>query len=145
MRWRVIPSVLESRPIITELTHATVLVEDTDEALSWYTEKMGFETRSDEEFAPGMRWVTIAPPDGETEIVLQEPTEEFFVEEAATLRSRIGEGTVWVLETDDCRGTVADLEARGVTVTSAPEEVPWGVSAMVEDLYGNPYNLVESR
>ncbi|WP_227374603.1 VOC family protein [Haladaptatus halobius] len=41
--------------MITELTHATVLVEDTDEALSWYTEKMGFETRSDEEFAPGMR------------------------------------------------------------------------------------------
>ncbi|WP_227374604.1 hypothetical protein [Haladaptatus halobius] len=52
---------------------------------------------------------------------------------------------MWVLETDDCRGTVADLKARGVTVTSAPEEVPWGVSAMVEDLYGNPYNLVESR
>ncbi|WP_227353528.1 VOC family protein [Haladaptatus salinisoli] len=131
--------------MITKLTYATVLVEDTDEALSWYTEKLGFEKRSDEEFAPGMRWVTVAPPDGETEFVLQEPTEEFFGEEAAALRSRIGEGTVWVLETDDCRETVAELEGRGVTVADAPEEVPWGVSAVVEDLYGNPYNLVEPR
>lgn len=131
--------------MIEKLTHATMLVEDTDEAIEWYTDKLGFEKRADEEFEPGMRWVTVAPPEGETEIVLQKPSEEFFTDEAATLRSRIGEGTVWVVETDDCRGTVADLEDRGVTITSDPEEVPWGVSAMFEDCYSNPYNLVESN
>lgn len=130
--------------MISELTHVTVLVEDTDEAIEWYAEKLDFEKRADEEFAPGARWVTVAPEGGDTEIVLQEPTEEFF-DDAAELRSRIGEGTTWVLDTDDCRGTVADLKSRGVTVTSEPEETPWGVSAMFEDLYGNPYNLVESR
>lgn len=48
-----------------------------------------------------------------------------------------------MLTVDDCRATVDDLRARDVTVTSEPEEVPWGISAMVEDLYGNPYNLLE--
>lgn len=130
--------------MLTDVTHVTVLVEDADEALEWYTDAFDFETRADEEFAPGMRWLTVAPPDGDTELVLQEPSAEFFGEDrAAELRSRVGQGTTTVLSTDDCRGTVADLESRGVTVTTEPEEVPWGVHANVEDLYGNPYNLVE--
>lgn len=41
--------------MLTDVTHLTVIVEDTDEALEWYTETFGFETRSDEEFAPGIR------------------------------------------------------------------------------------------
>lgn len=132
--------------MLTDVTHVTVLVEDTDEALDWYTESFGFEKRADEEFAPGMRWVTVAPPGGHTEVVLQEPTPEFFgAEAAAAMADRVGQGTTTVVETDDCRATVEDLRERGVTGSSDPEDVPWGVSAMVEDLYGNPYNLVEPR
>ncbi|WP_336359925.1 VOC family protein [Haladaptatus sp. ZSTT2] len=131
--------------MLTDVTHATVLVADVDEALEFYTEKFGFEKRANEEFAPGMRWVTVAPEGGRTELALKAPTEDFFGDEAAKLRERIGQGTVTVLATDDCRETVATLEGNGVTVTNAPEEVPWGVSAMVEDCYGNPYNLVEER
>lgn len=130
--------------MFTEITHLTVLVEDTDEALAWYTETFGFEQRSDEEFAPGMRWVTVAPPGGETEIVLQEPNERFHGEERAVeMRERVGEGTITVIATDDCRATVDELSGRGVTVTTKPEEVPWGIHATVVDCYGNPYNLVE--
>lgn len=132
--------------MLTDLTHVTVLVEDADEALAWYTEKLGFELHDDEEFAPGMRWLTVALPEGSTEFVLQEPTDEGFGEErAAELRSRIGEGTTWVLGADDCRATIEELEAGGVEVVSPPEETPWGVSAIIRDLYGNPYNVVEPR
>lgn len=129
----------------TDVTHVTVLVEDTDEALQWYTGTFGFEPRTDEEFATGMRWVTVAPPDADTEIVLQEPNPEFHGEErAAAMRSRIGAGTTSVLATDDCRGTVEALRDRGVTIVTDPEDVPWGIQANVEDRYGNPYNLVEA-
>lgn len=130
--------------MLTEVTHVTVLVEDADEAIEWYTETFGMELRADEAFAPGMRWVTVAPPGGSTEVVLQEPTAEGFGEEgAAALRERIGRGTTTVIRTDDCRETVEELRSRGVTVTSGLDEQPWGVSAVVEDLYGNPYNLLE--
>ena len=132
--------------MIGAISHVTVLVEDTDEALDWYTTKFEFECRSDDEFAPGMRWVTVAPKGETTELVLQEPNEDFHgVERAAELRSQIGQGTTTVLAVDDCRDTIATLKERGVTVTTEPEEVPWGVHANIEDLYGNPYNLVETR
>lgn len=132
--------------MIQALTHVTVLVEDVDEARKWYRSKLGFEVRSDDEFAPGMRWVTVAPPGEPTEIVLQEPNPDFHgPERADTLRDRIGEGTTTVLAVDDCAETVATLEARGVTITTQPEEVPWGIHATIVDLHGNPFNLVESH
>lgn len=132
--------------MITEVTHATVIVADTDEAIEWYTDAFGFDLRSDEEFVPGVRWVTVAPADGGTELVLQEPDESFHgVDRAAEMRAAVGEGTTTVLAVDDCRETVRGLEERGVEVTTEPESVPWGIHATVVDLYGNPYNLVERR
>lgn len=130
--------------MLGEITHVTVLVADTDEALEWYTRVFGFEVHADEEFAPGARWVTVAPPGGGTEAVLQEPNPELHGDAAAEMRQRIGEATMTVIGTDDCRGTIDELADRGVTVTTEPEPVPWGVHAIVEDLYGNPYNVVES-
>ena len=49
-----------------------------------------------------------------------------------------------VLSTADCRATVAELESRGVTVTEEPEELPWGVSAMIADPYGNEFNVMQA-
>lgn len=73
------------------ISHVTVLVADTDEALDWYTSTLGVEQRANDEFAPGMRWVTVAPPDASTVIVLQDPNPEFHgAEKAAELRSRPG-------------------------------------------------------
>lgn len=132
--------------MISDVTHVTVLVEDTNEAIEWYTNVLGLELRSDEAFAPGVRWVTVAPESGDTELVLQEPNEAFHGEErAAEMRTQIGEGTTTVLAVEDCRATVRELEDRGVEITTPPEEVPWGVHANAVDLYGNPYNLVENR
>lgn len=131
--------------MFTEVTHVTVLVENVEEALAWYSETMGLEVRADEEFAPGMRWVTVAPSGGNTEIVLQEPNAGYHGEEMATqLRDRIGQGTMTVIGVEDCQQTVDELRERGVTIVQGTEEVPWGIHAIIEDLYGNPYNLVET-
>jgi predicted enzyme related to lactoylglutathione lyase len=127
-----------------DVTHVTVLVTDTDEAIEWYTDSFGFELRADDTVAPGMRWVTVAPEGSDVEVVLQEPTDEAFgSERAAALRDRVGQGTTTVLGVADCAGTVETLRDRGVEVTGEPEEMPWGVSAVVTDCYGNPYNLLE--
>ena len=132
--------------MLTDVTHVTVLVDDTDEALDWYTGPMGMETRADEPMAEGGRWVTVAPPSGETELVLQEPDPAVHgSDRAAVMAERVGEATVTVLGTDDCEADVSDMSDRGVSVLTGPEPVPWGVHAVVADLYGNPYNLVEQR
>ena len=57
-------------------------------------------------------------------------------------RTRGGSNLITVVNTDDCRGDMARLVANGVEIVEAPGEVPWGVSGVIRDLYGNPYNLV---
>lgn len=123
--------------MIKRLTHVTIMVCDQDEALEWYTQKLGFRKVHDERnTVPGFRWLTIAPARQEIpEIVLLKAQDG----------NAVGRGTVWVLETDDCRRTYEELRARGVTFRSAPEDAPWGVSVVFEDLYGNQFNLVEPR
>ncbi len=125
---------------ITKLSHVTIIVPDQDEALSWYTEKLGFEKRVDDATTlPGYRWLTIAPKgQQDLEIALFQARDE-------RERGWVGQGTLWVLETDDCRAACAELAARGVTILNQPEQMPWGVSAIIQDLYGNPYNLLELR
>jgi len=125
---------------ITKLSHVTIIVPDQNEALAWYTEKLGFEKRADDGGSmPGYRWLTVAPKGQQgLEIALFQARDE-------RERSWVGQGTLWVLETDDCRTTCKELETRGVTILSQPDQMPWGVSAIIQDLYGNPYNLLEVR
>ncbi len=66
-------------------------------------------------------------------------------EHAARLTERIGQGTTWVLGTDDCRATCEILKSRGVHFTEPPKDVPWGVQAVFKDLYGNSFALVQSH
>lgn len=130
--------------MIKRLTHVTILVRDQDEALRWYTEKLGFEKRSDEIFGPGARWLTVAPKGQDIEIVLQKPDPALHGKQSAKkLVKHIGWGTTWVLSSTDCRKDHKVLRSRGVKFVSPPEDVPWGLEAVFEDLYGNPFALVE--
>lgn len=131
--------------MLTKLGHVTVLVRDQDEALRFYTEKLGMEKRDDQRMGE-FRWLTVAPKGGDTAIVLQRPGAPFQSPEAAErMIAQVGQGTTWVVETDDCRKEHAALAGRGVKFREEPRDMPWGVSAVFEDLYGNPYNLLELR
>lgn len=125
---------------IKNLSHVTIIVRDQDEALKWYTEKLGFEKRADDATSmPGYRWLTVAPKEQkELEIVL-------FKARDAKEQGWVGQGTLWMLQTDDCRATCEQLAARGVKILSDAQEYPWGIGATVEDLYGNPFNILQMR
>jgi predicted enzyme related to lactoylglutathione lyase len=122
------------------LSLVTIFVGDQDEALRFYTEKLGFEKRADDvQTAPGFRWLTVAPKDQKVpEFVLLKAVEKEQVEQ-------IGKQSHLGFSTEDCRGTYETLSARGVKFTSPPEDVGYGVQALFEDLYGNEYVLIETR
>jgi predicted enzyme related to lactoylglutathione lyase len=130
-----------------KLSHITILVRDQDEALEWYTTKLGLEKRADQPMGPEMRWLTVGVPgQPDPEIVLLKPApcergEEFY----KTLLERIGQGTMWGFTTDDCQKTYEELTARGVEFNKPPEEAPWGIHAEFKDLYGNEFMLVQPR
>lgn len=131
------------------LTHVTVVVKDQEEALKWYTEKLGFEKRSDDSTTmPGLRWLAVSPPgQTEPEIILNKPDPAMMGPDHADMVTKlmemVGRNPTWVLWTDDCKKTYEQLSARGVKFPFPPEKQPWGVSAVFVDLYGNPYNIVE--
>jgi predicted enzyme related to lactoylglutathione lyase len=122
------------------LALVTIFVRDQDEALCFYTEKLGFEKRGDDsQTMPGFRWLTVAPKDQkEPEFVLLKAVEKEQVEQ-------IGKQSHLGFNTDDCRRTYEMLKARGVKFTSPPEDIGYGVQALFEDLYGNEYVLIQTR
>jgi predicted enzyme related to lactoylglutathione lyase len=122
---------------ITRISHLTVYVDDQDEALRWYQDNLGFEGCMDNsEVVPELRWLTVSPAGNrDTQIVLMPARND-------DEKSRVGSNLITVLNTDDCRGDMARLAANGVEIVEVPAEVPWGVSGVIRDLYGNPYNLV---
>ena len=122
---------------ITRISHLTVYVHDQDEALCWYQDNLGFEVcMDDSKLVTELRWLTISPAaNRDTQIVLMPACND-------DERSRVGSNLITVLNTDDCRGDMARLAANGVEIVEVPGAVPWGVSGIIRDLYGNPYNLV---
>lgn len=117
---------------IRRVATLTIAVRDQDEALKWFTERLGFEKRSDITGA-GMRWVTIAPKDQkELEFVL-----------ASWFPDHVGKNPPSVLETDDCKETFVALKERGVQFSQEPTVRTYGIEAVFQDLYGNPYALVQ--
>jgi catechol 2,3-dioxygenase-like lactoylglutathione lyase family enzyme len=131
--------------MINRLAHVTVIVRDQEEALRFYTEKLGMEKREDQRMGD-FRWLTVAPKGSDVAIVLQRPSAPFqTAEEIERMLGDVGHGTTWVVETDDCRGDYDAMRGKGVEFTDAPKDLPWGVSAVFRDLYGNKYNLLQPR
>lgn len=117
---------------IDRVSTVTIAVADQEEALAWYTEKLGFEKKVDAR-SQQLRWLTVAPP--------QQVDVEFLL--ASWFPDRIGKNATWVLSTRDCKGGYEELKARGVEFSQKPEVRPWGIEAIFADLYGNKYALVQ--
>jgi predicted enzyme related to lactoylglutathione lyase len=130
---------------ITQLRIVGIIVRDQEEALRFYTEKLGFEKRTDQMFGPGMRWLTVAPRDQkEIEITLMLPNPAMHGEEGAkALWEQVGKSPTWSYSADDCRKTYEELVAKGVKFQSPPTEQFYGIEAVCEDLYGNTISIVE--
>jgi uncharacterized glyoxalase superfamily protein PhnB len=129
---------------------AQVWVHDQEEALAFYTEKLGMEVRSDVTL-PEMgdfRWLTVGPPDqDDVAIVLMAVPgppvmDNETAEQVRTLMAKGFAGTVF-LTTDDCRKAYEELSARGVEFVETPEVRPYGIDAGFRDPSGNNFRLTQ--
>ena len=129
---------------------AHVWVHDQQEALDFYTKKLGMEVRADVSF-PEMgefRWLTVAPPGQEdVEIVLMPipgppVMDKETAEQVRTVMAKGFAGTVF-LATDDCQKSYEELKARGVEFTEPPEQRPYGIDSGFRDPSGNSIRLTQ--
>ena len=127
-----------------------VWVHDQEEALAFYTEKLGMELRADVSFPElgDFRWLTVGPPgqDDFAIVLMAIPGAPVFDPETAEqVRELMGKGaaTGIFLSTDDCRADYEELKARGVEFTEEPEERPYGIDSGFRDPSGNAFRLTQ--
>jgi catechol 2,3-dioxygenase-like lactoylglutathione lyase family enzyme len=124
------------------LALVTVVVEDYDAAIAWYTGALGFTLLEDTPLAHGKRWVRVGPGDGGCALLLAQAAD-------ATQRAAIGRqagGRVgFFLHTGDFAADHAAMVARGVRFLEAPRHESYGMVAVFEDCCGNRWDLLEPR
>ena len=133
--------------MIKRLSHATIWVLDQDEALAFYTEKLGFEVRTDAT-SEGFRWLTLGVPgQPDLELVLMEPKPSPMMdaETASQIRDLVLAGKLGagVFAVDDCQATYEALKAKGVEFLAPPTPRPYGIEALVKDNSGNWFSMTQ--
>jgi len=134
------------------LSTTQLWVHDQDEALAFYTKKLGFEVRSDVTMPEmgNFRWLTVGPPaQPDIAVVLMAipgppVMDEDTAEQVRTLMGKGFAGTIF-LTTDDCQASYEELKSRGVEFIEKPEERPYGIDSSFRDPSGNNFRLTQVR
>jgi catechol 2,3-dioxygenase-like lactoylglutathione lyase family enzyme len=136
--------------MIKKASHIGLWVHDQDEALAFYTEKLGFEVREDVTLSDfgNYRWLTVGAPGDDLVFILSIPSASPLTKDiAAEVLDLTAKGAApgGILEVDDCRATVDELTARGVEFTQEPVEHFYGIDAAFRDPSGNEFRVVERK
>ena len=135
--------------MLKQLNYVQVWVHDQDEALAFYTEKLGLELREDVT-VPEMgnfRWLSVGVPGQEVGITLMAvPGPPVFEQETRdqimALMAKGASGGLF-FNTDDCRASYEELKGRGVEFQQEPTEQPYGIDAGFRDPSGNHMRMVQ--
>ncbi len=128
------------------LALVAIVVADYDEAIAWYTGKLGFtlvEDTPDARQGPGRRWVVVAPAGSTgTALLLAKASNE---QQKAAIGKQTGGRVFLFLHTDDFQRDHRAYSGRGVVFVRGPAEEAYGKVAVFEDLYGNRWDLIEPK
>ena len=135
-----------------KIANAQLWVNDQDEALEFYTQKLGMEVRIDVTMPElgNFRWLTVGPagqPDVSIVLMGIPGPPVMDVETADQVRSLMAKGfagTVF-LTTDDCQASYEELKGRGVEFTEPPEDRPYGIDSGFRDPSGNSIRITQVR
>jgi predicted enzyme related to lactoylglutathione lyase len=133
-----------------KIATAQLWVNDQEESLAFYTEKVGFEVRVDVTMPElgNFRWLTVGPAGQPDMSVVLMPIpgppmmDSDTTEQVRSLMAKGYAGTVF-LTTEDCRASYEELKGRGVEFVETPEERPYGIDASFRDPSGNNLRLTQ--
>jgi len=135
-----------------KIANTQLWVHDQDEALKFYTEKVGMEVRTDVTVPElgNFRWLSVGPvgqPDVAIALMAVPGPPVMDTETAEQVRELMAKGfagTVF-LSTDDCRASYRELVGRGLEFVEEPEERPYGIDSSFRDPSGNHIRLLQAR
>ena len=136
--------------MITKISHTSLFVTDQEKAYDFYINKLGFKVHTDAPMGPGMRWLTVCPPEQpDLEITLM-PIEDgmmFKNGAAEQMRELVKKGTFGfgVFECNDLNATYEELKTKGVVFKKPPKKEFYGYEALFVDDSGNWFSLGQKK
>jgi catechol 2,3-dioxygenase-like lactoylglutathione lyase family enzyme len=122
------------------IAHIALLVDDYDEAIRFYMEKLNFRLIEDTRLSETKRWVLIGPEgDGTCNLLLAKAATR---EQKANIGKQTGGRVFLFLHTDDFNRDYNNLIKHNIKIVREPMVEPYGNVAVFEDLYGNLWDLV---
>ena len=126
-----------------EIIQIALVVDDYDEAIKFYTEKLNFILVEDSVLSETKRWVLIAPPGSSTcRLLLAKASSE---EQKSRTGNQTGGRVFLFLHTDDFWRDYKNMIAKGISFVREPMEETWGTVAVFKDLYGNLWDFIEPK
>ncbi len=123
------------------IAHISLVVDDYDKAIQFYTEKLTFKLIEDSILSETKRWVLISPSgSGECCLLLAKATND---EQQSRIGNQTGGRVFLFLYTDDFQRDFQNLKANGVSIVREPSVEEYGTVAVFADLYGNLWDLIE--
>jgi len=123
--------------------YVALVVRDYDEAIAFFTDKLGFALVEDTPLEPGKRWVLVRPQNSQaTSLLLARAANE---EQATRIGNQTGGRVFLFLQTDDFWRDYRAMIAKGVKFVREPREESYGTVAVFEDLYGNKWDLLQLK
>ena len=121
--------------------YVSLVVREYDEAIAFFTQRLGFTLVEDTDLGSGKRWVLVAPPGSPgTKLVLGRAANP---EQLRHVGNQTGGRVFLFLHTDDFWRDYGAMAGRGVKFLEAPRVEPYGTVAVFEDLYGNKWDLLQ--
>lgn len=125
-----------------EIFQLKIVVRDYDEAINFYTEKLGFELLEDTRLSETKRWVRVAPTGSKTSLLFGKAVTE--AQENA-IGNQTGGRVFLFMHTNDFDGYYKMLIANGVQIVREPSKESYGQVCVFADLYGNLWDLIEPQ
>ena len=125
------------------IAQVTFLVRDYDEAIAFFTQKLKFALIEDTSLDDKKRWVLVAPQGGNGSALLLAKADS--PEQSLHIGNQTGGRVAFFLHTDDFWRDYNDMTSNGVKFTEEPRNEPYGTVAVFFDLYGNKWDLLESK
>jgi len=124
-----------------KLVQVAIVVNDYDEAIKYYTEKLQFNLIEDTRLSETKRWVLVAPKgDGGLKLLLAKAANE---EQQSRVGNQTGGRVFLFLHTDDFKRDYKNLIEKEIKIIREPTIEPYGTVAVFEDLYGNLWDIIE--
>ena len=127
--------------MLQHIASVTLLVDDYDTAIGYFTETLGFMLTTDEARTNGDRWVVVTPSGGGAAIRLSAAREQ---RQRDAIGSQANGRVLIVLMTDDLERDYAAYQARGVTFLEEPRHEAYGSVAVFADRWGNRWDLIQA-